>query len=530
MLRDYALLATVVTVLTAAPAVAGAEPPRRLEGGIFLGVDRFGDDIELGNSWAGEQIPGTSFLLGARFGLIFLPDLAPGAGVDPAIGVELEGKAALASTGELAENGRDSYFSPVYGWRAQVIGRLGLSGAFAPHLVVGLGGETVVTGSPFMVDDTDAAFHWGPGVSWHLGRTFDVRLDLRHGLTAGRTSNVVSTFEAQLGIVRAIEWGDRPAVAPRPRAKDSDGDGFLDPDDKCPRDKETENDFQDDDGCPDVADRDGDTILDPDDACVDEPENVNGIDDTDGCPELDTDGDGLIGPHDTCPDNAEDFDKFQDQDGCPDPDNDGDTRPDVSDACPDQPETYNGFDDDDGCPDEDNDQDGVVDEADRCVSEPGVRENAGCPDTDRDGDTVVDRSDNCPDEPGTPRFFGCKEKQLVIVTADSIELLDIVYFKTKKATIDKRSFKLLTNVANVVKARPELTRITVEGHTDDQGDDAYNKDLSQRRAQAVADFLIGKGVAPDKLEPIGYGEEKPLQPNTTKKGRAKNRRVEFKLQ
>lgn len=469
MLRDYALLATVVTVLTAAPAVAGAEPPRRLEGGIFLGVDRFGDDIELGNSWAGEQIPGTSFLLGARFGLIFLPDLAPGAGVDPAIGVELEGKAALASTGELAENGRDSYFSPVYGWRAQVIGRLGLSGAFAPHLVVGLGGETVVTGSPFMVDDTDAAFHWGPGVSWHLGRTFDVRLDLRHGLTAGRTSNVVSTFEAQLGIVRAIEWGDRPAVAPRPRAKDSDGDGFLDPDDKCPRDKETENDFQDDDGCPDVADRDGDTILDPDDACVDEPENVNGIDDTDGCPELDTDGDGLIGPHDTCPDNAEDFDKFQDQDGCPDPDNDGDTRPDVSDACPDQPETYNGFDDDDGCPDE-----------------------------------------------------------LPKVLSSFTGVIKGITFDTAKARIRPRSRKTLDKAAATLREYAGI-RIRIEGHTDDRGKRDKNLTLSQKRADAVKWYLVDKGIAPDRIDTVGHGPDVPVDPKKTAKARAKNRRIEFHI-
>jgi hypothetical protein len=125
-----------------------------------------------------------------------------------------------------------------------------------------------------------------------------------------------------------------------------------------------------------------------------------------------------------------------------------------------RPPCNDGYEDDDGCPDEDNDADTVLDVADRCPTEAGVVDNGGCPDTDRDGDTVVDRLDNCPDEPGTVKNFGCKDKQLVVFKGGTIELLDIVYFKTNKAIIEKRSFKLLRNVATVINAPPR----DQEGH------------------------------------------------------------------
>jgi hypothetical protein len=71
---------------------------------------------------------------------------------------------------------------------------------------------------------------------------------------------------------------------------------------------------------------------------------------------------------------------------------------------------------------------------------------------------VVDRLDNCPDEPGTVKNRGCKDKQLVAFSGSKIELLDIVYFQTNNAVIQKRSFKLLRNVASVINAHPEITK------------------------------------------------------------------------
>ena len=69
--------------------------------------------------------------------------------------------------------------------------------------------------------------------------------------------------------------------------------------------------------------------------------------------------------------------------------------------------------------------------------------------------------------------------------------------------------------------------MSVEGHTDGLGPAEYNRGLSQRRSEAVRDYLIGKGVAPERLEAKGFGEDRPIASNSTNAGRAANRRVEF---
>src|SRR5690606_36240064 len=111
--------------------------------------------------------------------------------------------------------------------------------------------------------------------------------------------------------------------------------------------------------------------------------------------------------------------------------------------CPLEPEDFDQWQDEDGGPDPDNDGDGILDVDDKCPLEPGVPEAQGCPDPDRDGDTVVDRLDNCPDEPGDPANAGCKKKQQVRITEDRIEILDMVYFRTNKADILRKSYGLL---------------------------------------------------------------------------------------
>ena len=246
----------------------------------------------------------------------------------------------------------------------------------------------------------------------------------------------------------------------------------------------------------------------------------------------DADGDGLLDDADECPDEPENFNQWEDDDGCPEkiPDSDGDGLNDRIDECQSEPEDVDSFEDGNGCPDPDNDQDGVVDDKDECPLEPGAIENRGCPDADSDGDTVVDRRDNCPNEPGDPENAGCKVKQVVKIVDGKLELLDKVYFRTNKAVIRKVSYRLLRNVAEVLNNHPEIKTIHVEGHTDSRGGDAYNKKLSQRRAESVVDFLVNEGVNRRRLDPIGYGEEQPIDSNNTKEGRAANRRVEFKLQ
>jgi outer membrane protein OmpA-like peptidoglycan-associated protein len=177
----------------------------------------------------------------------------------------------------------------------------------------------------------------------------------------------------------------------------------------------------------------------------------------------------------------------------------------------------------------DKDGDGITDATDQCPNESGPAENRGCPDTDLDEDGVIDRLDNCPDEKGTEKNYGCKDKQLVVITETSLKILDVVYFDTGKATIQKRSNRLLDNVASVLAKHPEIKKIRVEGHTDDRGDDAFNKDLSQRRADSVREYIIAKGVGAERVDSYGFGEEKPIAPNSNKKGQAANRRVEFNI-
>ncbi len=244
----------------------------------------------------------------------------------------------------------------------------------------------------------------------------------------------------------------------------------------------------------------------------------------------DPDHDGVIDPTDACGRDPETVNGYEDGDGCPDewPDSDGDGLTDDRDKCPQEPETVDGFEDQDGCPDLDDDRDGVEDTADVCPREAGLVTNRGCPDPDRDADTVVDRLDNCPDEPGDPANQGCKAKQLVKITDQRLEILENVFFQTNQAVIERRSYPLLENVATVLKGQPAI-RVRVEGHTDDRGNDAYNKKLSQRRADAVAKFLVGRGIDNGRLEAVGFGEEQPLGDNTTPEGRATNRRVVFTI-
>ena len=118
------------------------------------------------------------------------------------------------------------------------------------------------------------------------------------------------------------------------KAPDADGDGIPDELDKCPTEAEDFDDFQDEDGCPDL-DNDGDGILDADDKCPNDPEDMDGFEDEDGCPDPDNDGDGILDVDDQCPNDA----GSPENNGCPDPDRDGDGVPDRIDNCPDEPGT-----------------------------------------------------------------------------------------------------------------------------------------------------------------------------------------------
>jgi OOP family OmpA-OmpF porin len=183
-----------------------------------------------------------------------------------------------------------------------------------------------------------------------------------------------------------------------------------------------------------------------------------------------------------------------------------------------------------GEPDRDRDRDGVPDARDACPDLPGLPELDGCP--DRDGDEIPDREDRCPTEPGPAAREGCpvaEDEPLVDIETERLSLKDAIQFDTGRDTLRSKSFPVLDAISGILAAHPELRRVRVEGHTDDVGSNAYNKDLSNRRARTVVRYLGNKGIALERLDPAGFGEDRPVASNATALGRAKNRRVEFTL-
>lgn len=292
---------------------------------------------------------------------------------------------------------------------------------------------------------------------------------------------------------------------------DRDGDGIPDVDDQCP-DVPGLPEYQ---GCP-PPDTDGDGLIDPEDRCPKDP----GPKENQGCPILDRDKDGIPDVEDECPDDP----GPPETKGCPD--RDKDTVPDKDDACPDDPGKVELK----GCPDRDGD--GIIDKDDACPDEPGPAMYQGCP--DRDGDGIIDKEDKCPDEPGppdSPQGKGCPRKfSLVKVNREKkqIEIKEKIYFAYSKWDILPKSFGLLNQVAQVLKDYPSM-KISIEGHTDSDGPDAYNQMLSERRAGSVKDYLIKQGIEEERLQSVGFGESKPIASNRTPRGKEANRRVEFRI-
>lgn len=254
---------------------------------------------------------------------------------------------------------------------------------------------------------------------------------------------------------------------PPPAPGDRDGDGYLDPDDKCPDDPENYNGFQDDDGCPDDPDTDGDGIPDSKDSCVLEPEDMDKYQDEDGCPDVDNDLDGIVDTADKCPNDPEDPDGYEDEDGCPDPDNDKDEVPDLKDQCP------------------------------NTVGS-STQEPLGCP----------------------------AKPALVVVTDCEVKITQQIHFEFNKAKIRPESFPVLDAVVDVLVKTPDI-QIEVQGHTDNKGNAAYNKSLSDKRAASVKQYMVAHGVDPSRLTSHGYGFDRPIVPNDTDQNRALNRRVQF---
>ena len=299
-------------------------PPKRmtLELGVYGGMFLPAKEIELFEPFRGAAN------MGAQEFARIAPDVGGRVGLYPLrfLGIELEAGVMPAETASgqavMMYHARGHILAQVARW------------SVAPFALAGVSGLGVASDRFEVGNDADFGFHFGGGLKFFMTRRTLLRVDLRDTLTArrGLGQGVVNSFEALLGL--SIVLGRPKAKKAEPR--DTDGDGFMDPDDRCVDEPGVAPD-----GCP-IPDTDGDGFLDPDDSCP----NEKGLP-PDGCPARDTDGDGFFDDVDQCVDVP-----GVEPDGCPIADTDGDGIFDDTDVCIDKPETFNNFEDADGCPDD----------------------------------------------------------------------------------------------------------------------------------------------------------------------------------
>jgi len=201
----------------------------------------------------------------------------------------------------------------------------------------------------------------------------------------------------------------------------------------------------------------------------------------------------------------------------------------------------------------DTDGDGVADSMDKCPDTPkGVKVDAnGCP-LDSDGDGVADYLDKCPDTPAGTKVDanGCPEVKAEVVKVEAVKpevKVEVVkpevrtevatalvlpiknaQFETGKYNINKSYYVILDRVIKIMNENPGYT-LEIKGHTDSKGSDSWNQKLSLYRANAIKQYLENNGISKERLTTKGFGKTMPVADNETAVGRAKNRRVEIKV-
>ncbi len=384
------------------------------------------------------------------------------------LGIELEG-------GIMPTKVADGSKATLYTFRPVLLAQLPYR--IAPFVRANFG--MLGISSPTLGKDIDPTIGIGGGVKFYINKWLLLRLDIVDNIaTRFQVGNKRSNnLEVLLGI--GFRFGGKKEEAAKPLV-DTDQDGLYDP------------------GQVGVAPPD-------EDACPTQP----GPRENRGCPLIDSDGDGLFDPG---------------QVGVP---------PENVDACPQEP----GPRENQGCPLIDTDKDGLFDpgqpvpatEIDACPKEPGPRELQGCP--DRDGDKIIDNLDKCPDQPETVNQYedadGCPDELPQAVKKIS-GVIEGIYFDVDKDTIKPRSKVVLDRAVKVLKEFPS-TRWNIQGHTDSDGKREHNVDLSHRRAESVRNYLVTHGIDGGRLVPQGFGPDAPIDTNATPKGKAKNRRIEFRL-
>ncbi len=274
-------------------------------------------------------------------------------------------------------------------------------------------------------------------------------------------------------VVAGIEWS--PGVA-----ADADGDGVPDGEDACKNEPGMRSAEPAKNGCPaptgPISDMDGDGIPDKEDACMDVAGDKTDDRRTNGC--TDRDGDGILDPLDHCPFASGPKSDNPQKNGCPPPQ-----------AVPAEP-------DDDG--------DGVPNSTDACKDAPGKAHQEA-------------RRNGCP-----PAF----------AQGDQIWMLDQLVFRGNTAELDADPVNdaTLDAIVAVLSSRQEITKLRIEGHTDNVGNPAALKKLSGERAAAVAKWLIDHGIQRGRLKTVGLGSEQPIRPNDSEEARAQNRRIELHIE
>jgi outer membrane protein OmpA-like peptidoglycan-associated protein len=137
---------------------------------------------------------------------------------------------------------------------------------------------------------------------------------------------------------------------------------------------------------------------------------------------------------------------------------------------------------------------------------------------DSDGDGVTDDRDQCPNTPigANVDARGCWSFEAVML------------FDFDRSEIKSEAHPMLNETSDILKMNPEIN-VKIDGHTDNIGTSMYNMKLSERRANAVMEYFVSKGVDAKRLTIKGFGLTSPAASNDTKKGRAKNRRVELTI-
>ena len=169
----------------------------------------------------------------------------------------------------------------------------------------------------------------------------------------------------------------------------------------------------------------------------------------------------------------------------------------------------------------------MLDKDDKCPYIKGPTANGGCPYTDSDEDGVLDKDDDCPATPGPIANKGCPE-----IEEEVVEILktafDNLEFESARDIIKDVSKPSLTELTEVLVKKLEW-RLQIAGHTDAIGNDQNNLVLSKKRAEAVRDFMVEKGIDASRLSVLYFGETNPIATNDTPEGRQKNRRVEMTI-